>query len=72
MRIGIDQATAVIQRLHALQITHLADRGECRGHVLAACQCQPEAAVARLRKKVGPGIIETRRGFGYEIGGEKA
>ena len=31
-----------------------------------------EAAVARLRKKVGPGIIETRRGFGYEIGGEKA
>ena len=31
-----------------------------------------EAAVARLRKKVGPGIIETRRGFGYEIGGEEA
>lgn len=27
-----------------------------------------EALVARLRKKLGPGAIETRRGFGYCIG----
>ena len=27
-----------------------------------------EAVVARLRKKLGPGTIETRRGFGYAIG----
>lgn len=26
-----------------------------------------EALVARLRKKIGPGIIETRRGFGYVL-----
>jgi hypothetical protein len=24
--------------------------------------------VARLRRKVGPGVIETRRGFGYLLG----
>ena len=28
-----------------------------------------EALVARLRRKVGPGIIETRRGFGYYLAG---
>ena len=28
-----------------------------------------EAVVARLRKKVGPTAIETRRGFGYQIAG---
>lgn len=28
-----------------------------------------EALVARLRRKVGPGVIETRRGFGYILGG---
>lgn len=27
-----------------------------------------EALVARLRRKVGPGVIETRRGFGYLLG----
>ena len=26
-----------------------------------------EALVARLRRKIGPGVIETRRGFGYTI-----
>ncbi|QCO56673.1 response regulator transcription factor (plasmid) [Pseudorhodobacter turbinis] len=26
-----------------------------------------EALVARLRRKLGPGVIETRRGFGYQI-----
>ena len=26
-----------------------------------------EAVVARLRRKIGPGVIETRRGFGYVI-----
>ena len=31
-----------------------------------------EATVARLRKKLGPEAIETRRGFGYAIGGETA
>jgi len=31
-----------------------------------------EATVARLRKKLGPDAIETRRGFGYAIGGETA
>lgn len=28
-----------------------------------------EALVARLRRKVGSGVIETRRGFGYLLGG---
>jgi len=28
-----------------------------------------EALVARLRRKVGPGVIETRRGFGYQLVG---
>ena len=28
-----------------------------------------EALVARLRRKLGPGIIETRRGFGYLLVG---
>ncbi|MGV8840121.1 MAG: response regulator transcription factor [Bauldia sp.] len=28
-----------------------------------------EAIVARLRKKLGPGTIQTRRGFGYQIAG---
>lgn len=31
-----------------------------------------EAVVARLRKKLGPTIIETRRGFGYSIADEGA
>ena len=31
-----------------------------------------EAIVARLRKKLGPGAIETRRGFGYLIAAEDA
>lgn len=31
-----------------------------------------EAVMARLRKKLGPSVIETRRGFGYSIGGEGA
>lgn len=26
-----------------------------------------EALVARLRRKIGPGVIETRRGFGYHL-----
>ena len=26
-----------------------------------------EAVIARLRKKLGPGLIETRRGYGYTI-----
>jgi DNA-binding response OmpR family regulator len=29
-----------------------------------------EAVVARLRRKLGPGVIETRRGFGYVIADE--
>jgi two-component system, OmpR family, response regulator len=29
-----------------------------------------EAVVARLRKKLGPSAIKTRRGFGYTIGGD--
>ncbi|TNC48583.1 response regulator transcription factor [Rubellimicrobium rubrum] len=28
-----------------------------------------EAAVARLRRKLGPGVIATRRGFGYQLEG---
>lgn len=31
-----------------------------------------EAVMARLRKKLGSGAIETRRGFGYTISGEEA
>jgi DNA-binding response OmpR family regulator len=31
-----------------------------------------EAAVARLRRKLGPGVIGTRRGFGYFIEGAGA
>ena len=31
-----------------------------------------EALMARLRKKLGSGAIETRRGFGYTIAGEEA
>lgn len=31
-----------------------------------------EAVIARLRKKLGPGSIETRRGFGYTIAGREA
>jgi two-component system OmpR family response regulator len=31
-----------------------------------------EAVVARLRKKLGPSAIETRRGFGYAVGGDGA
>lgn len=27
-----------------------------------------EAVIARLRRKVGPGVIHTRRGFGYDLG----
>ena len=31
-----------------------------------------EAAMTRLRKKLGPGVVETRRGFGYRVaGGQK-
>ncbi len=26
-----------------------------------------EALIARLRRKLGPGVIETRRGFGYQL-----
>lgn len=29
-----------------------------------------EAVVARLRRKLGPGLITTRRGFGYGLGGD--
>lgn len=29
-----------------------------------------EAMISRLRRKLGPGVIETRRGFGYVIGKE--
>jgi len=28
-----------------------------------------EALVTRLRRKLGPGVIETRRGFGYALEG---
>jgi DNA-binding response OmpR family regulator len=28
-----------------------------------------EALVARLRRKIGPGVVETRRGFGYLLAG---
>jgi DNA-binding response OmpR family regulator len=31
-----------------------------------------EAVIARLRKKLGPDVIETRRGFGYAVPGEEA
>lgn len=31
-----------------------------------------EAVVARLRRKLGPGVIGTRRGFGYFLGGAGA
>lgn len=31
-----------------------------------------EALVARLRRKIGPGVIETRRGFGYLLCGGEA
>jgi DNA-binding response OmpR family regulator len=31
-----------------------------------------EAVIARLRKKLGPDAIETRRGFGYAVPGEEA
>jgi DNA-binding response OmpR family regulator len=31
-----------------------------------------EVLVGRVRKKLGPGVIETRRGFGYIIAGESA
>jgi DNA-binding response OmpR family regulator len=31
-----------------------------------------EAVIARLRKKLGTGVIETRRGFGYAVPGEDA
>jgi DNA-binding response OmpR family regulator len=31
-----------------------------------------EALVARLRRKLGPGVIGTRRGFGYFLAGEDA
>lgn len=31
-----------------------------------------EALVARLRRKLGPGVIDTRRGFGYQIKGPAA
>jgi two-component system OmpR family response regulator len=31
-----------------------------------------EAVVTRLRKKLGPEAIETRRGFGYALPGENA
>lgn len=27
-----------------------------------------EAVIARLRRKIGPGVIHTRRGFGYDLG----
>lgn len=29
-----------------------------------------EALVARLRRKLGPGVIETRRGYGYSLAGQ--
>ncbi|KAA5603915.1 response regulator transcription factor [Roseospira marina] len=31
-----------------------------------------EAVVARLRRKLGPGVVETRRGFGYTLAGTDA
>jgi len=31
-----------------------------------------EVLVGRVRKRLGPGIIRTRRGFGYSIGGDAA
>lgn len=31
-----------------------------------------EAVIARLRRKLGPGVIGTRRGFGYFLEGESA
>ncbi|MBK4216982.1 response regulator transcription factor [Paracoccus caeni] len=29
-----------------------------------------EAVITRLRRKIGTGVIRTRRGFGYDLGGE--
>ena len=42
--------------------------GDDQAHELNAL----EAVVTRLRKKLGPAVIETRRGFGYAIAAEDA
>jgi DNA-binding response OmpR family regulator len=31
-----------------------------------------EALISRMRRKLGPGVIENKRGFGYRIATEQA
>ncbi|WP_332766353.1 response regulator transcription factor [Phenylobacterium sp.] len=61
-------------------LAHQPDRavsaGELAEHLYGAAESGDanaiEALVTRLRRKLGPGVIETRRGFGYLLAGTGA
>jgi DNA-binding response OmpR family regulator len=48
--------------------------GELAEHLYGAVETGDtnaiEALVVRLRRKIAPEVIETRRGFGYVLGGD--
>lgn len=69
--------TPLEYRLFAYLMRHrgrLVSQGELSEHIYAGEDGRDsnalEALVARLRKKLGPDVIETRRGFGYTIATE--
>jgi two-component system, OmpR family, response regulator len=53
---------------HIISVSDLANQVQGRDEF--GSQNAVEALIARLRKKLGPEIIQTRRGFGYYIAGK--
>ncbi len=54
---------------HIISVNDFASQVQGRNEI--GSQNAVEALIARLRKKLGPGIIQTRRGFGYYIAGRQ-
>lgn len=78
MSVSIDGAAQKLSPLEYRLIDYLAHQsgravsaGELADHLHGAEDAGDanaiEALVARVRRKIGPGIIETRRGFGYHL-----
>jgi DNA-binding response OmpR family regulator len=80
MRVSIDDVPVPVSpleyRLLAYLIHHksrVVSAGELVEHLYGEDDAREanalEAIVARLRKKLGPEVIQTRKGFGYSIPG---
>ncbi|MFI4995039.1 MAG: response regulator transcription factor [Hyphomicrobiales bacterium] len=81
--VKLDGAALTVTALEYRLLTYLAHR---RGHVLSQSELSEhiyeqdierdsnavEALVGRLRRKLGEGVILTRRGHGYVLGGDAA